>query len=81
MSGDATHVSAPAADGAGAQVAMRAALAHVPMESVAYINAHATSTPKGDEVEIGAIGTVFGEQIARGNGPLVSSTKGAMGHL
>ena len=81
LSGDASHVSAPAEDGAGAAGAMRAALADVPLDDVAYVNAHATSTPKGDEVELAAIRSVFQTRIQGGSPPLVSSTKGAMGHL
>ncbi len=47
MSGDAAHISSPSEDGSGAQRAMRMALRGLSLEDVAYINAHATSTPKG----------------------------------
>ena len=87
MSGDAHHITQPPADGAGAALAMRRALlsAGVACDDVAYINAHATSTPIGDDVEQRAIASVFGGvgsgSAMVGDAPLVSSTKGAMGHL
>jgi 3-oxoacyl-[acyl-carrier-protein] synthase II len=60
---------------------MHAALRHsgVPASSVRYINAHATSTPIGDEIEQEAVLKVFGEELAQHMA--VSSTKGATGHL
>jgi 3-oxoacyl-[acyl-carrier-protein] synthase II len=77
-SGDAWHATSPPPDGRGAQAAMRAALRSAGMEaaSVDYINAHATGTPVGDAVERRAIAAVFPSCNA-----IVSSTKGAMGHL
>jgi len=62
---------------------MKAALAQagVAPEEVGYVNAHATSTPQGDTLELKSIGKVFGEQKAREVPLMVSSTKGAMGHL
>ena len=84
MSGDAHHITQPPPDGAGAALAMRRALvgAGLSPEDVGYINAHATSTPIGDEVEQRAIASVFGKNdLQKGNFPKVSSTKGAVGHL
>jgi 3-oxoacyl-[acyl-carrier-protein] synthase II len=78
-SADAYHLTAGPEDGAGAQQAMRAALAQagVRPEAVDHLNAHATSTPVGDRGELAAIRAVFGG----GQGPAVSSTKSATGHL
>lgn len=86
MSGDAHHITQPPADGAGAALAMRRALASagISPEDVAYINAHATSTPIGDDVEQRAIASVFGSDAGSARAseyPHVSSTKGALGHL
>jgi 3-oxoacyl-[acyl-carrier-protein] synthase II len=82
MSSDAFHITQPPPDGAGAALAMRRALAGagVAPSEIAYINAHATSTPIGDDVEQNAIASVF---LSEGNNycPVVSSTKGAVGHL
>jgi len=81
MSGDGHHITAPHPSGAGAALAMHRALggSGVPLASVRYINAHATSTPVGDEIEQAAIKRVFGEGLV--GGVAVSSTKGATGHL
>jgi 3-oxoacyl-[acyl-carrier-protein] synthase II len=81
MSGDAHHIAAPPEDGNGAARAMRAALerAGLAADEVDYVNAHATSTPLGDLVELRAIREVFGAHA--GGGLSVSSTKSAMGHL
>ena len=88
MSSDAYHITQPPPDGAGAALAMRRALAvaGVAPSEIAYINAHATSTPIGDDVEQRAIASVFlNEESVGSNGasycPAVSSTKGAVGHL
>lgn len=77
MSDDASHITAPPSDGAGAQRAMINALtdAGLTADKVGYINAHGTSTPAGDVAESCAIQTVFGDEI------LVSSTKSMTGHL
>ncbi len=77
MSGDAHHITAPAEDGDGGFRAMKSALdmANVSSESVDYINAHGTSTIKGDEIELNAISRLFKHNI------FVSSTKSSIGHL
>ncbi|KAF6254541.1 thiolase-like protein [Scenedesmus sp. NREL 46B-D3] len=81
LSGDGHHITAPHPAGAGAALAMRRALhgSGVPAGSICYINAHATSTPVGDEIEQAAILDVFGPEQVRNIH--VSSTKGATGHL
>ncbi|MBM3633083.1 MAG: beta-ketoacyl-ACP synthase II [Alphaproteobacteria bacterium] len=80
MSGDAYHVTAPAEDGNGGYRAMRAALknASINPEQIDYINAHGTSTPLGDAVEIAAVKRLFGNQTHSFS---MSSTKSAIGHL
>ena len=80
MSGDAHHITAPAADGDGAYRAMRAALKNggVNPEEVDYINAHGTSTPLGDNIEVTAVKRMFG---AHANKLTMSSTKSSIGHL
>jgi 3-oxoacyl-[acyl-carrier-protein] synthase II len=80
LSADAHHVTQPPPDGSGAQLAMQRALktAGLKPADVAYLNAHATSTPIGDDVEQRAVATVFGDATSR---LAVSSTKGAIGHL
>jgi 3-oxoacyl-[acyl-carrier-protein] synthase II len=75
---DGYHVTSPAPDGHGAIACMEDALAQAGLSpaDIGYVNAHGTSTPVGDVIELSAIRTVFGE-----NGPAVSSTKGATGHM
>jgi len=74
-SGDANHITTPAPEGEGAARAMRAALQMAGNPKVDYINAHGTSTKYNDMYETMAIKSVFKEDV-----PLVSSTKGQIGH-
>ena len=80
MSSDAFHLTAPSEDGKGAYRSMRNALkrAGLPPDKIDYINAHGTSTPLGDEVELGAVKRVFGGHAYELS---MSSTKSAIGHL
>lgn len=80
MSGDAYHITAPSEDGSGGFRAMRAALkdAKLNPSDIDYINAHGTSTPKGDEIELTAVKRLFGEHAHKLS---MSSTKSAIGHL
>lgn len=77
---DAHHLTAPSPGGEGASRCMRMALRHAGLnaEDVGYINAHGTSTPQGDIAETMAVKTVFGEHARK---LIVSSTKGATGHM
>jgi 3-oxoacyl-[acyl-carrier-protein] synthase II len=79
-SGDAYHMTAPSEDGNGAARAMRRALQDAAMapEEVHYINAHGTSTPAGDPIEVAAAKVVFGAHAHR---LMMSSTKSMTGHL
>jgi 3-oxoacyl-[acyl-carrier-protein] synthase II len=80
LSGDAYHITAPAEGHAGAFRAMRAAFRNgglVP-EDVQYVNAHGTSTPLGDDLELEAVERFFG---GAARGLAMSSTKSATGHL
>jgi 3-oxoacyl-[acyl-carrier-protein] synthase II len=80
MSGDAYHITAPAPDGDGAFRSMQAALkrANITPSEIDYINAHGTSTPLGDELELGAVQRLAGNAAGRIS---MSSTKSAIGHL
>jgi 3-oxoacyl-[acyl-carrier-protein] synthase II len=78
MSGDASHITAPAPEGEGGFRAMRNALRDAKIEpsAIGYINAHGTSTPVGDGLEAMAVRNMFGERAVP-----VSSTKSMTGHL
>ena len=80
LSGDAYHITAPAEDGDGGYRAMRNAVrrAKLNLDDIDYINAHGTSTPLGDEIELGAVKRLFGDH---GYALTMSSTKSAIGHL
>jgi 3-oxoacyl-[acyl-carrier-protein] synthase II len=80
MSGDAYHITAPSEDGNGGFRAMRNALndAGLSVDQIDYVNAHGTSTPLGDEIELRAVERLFG---AACDGLTMSSTKSAIGHL
>jgi len=78
LSGDAYHITSPADDGDGGFRSMQLALkdSGLTANDIGYINAHGTSTPKGDEIEAGAVRRLFGETNVS-----MSSTKSAIGHL
>ncbi|HKF99162.1 MAG TPA: beta-ketoacyl-ACP synthase II [Xanthobacteraceae bacterium] len=80
LSGDAYHITAPASDGDGAYRCMQAAIrrAGIPPAAIDYINAHGTSTPLGDEIEVKAVERVVGNAAGR---IAMSSTKSSIGHL
>lgn len=80
MSGDAHHITAPAPDGDGALRCMKGAIrtAGISTGDIDYINAHGTSTPLGDEIELGAVQKLVGNAAGRMS---MSSTKSCIGHL
>lgn len=80
MSADAYHLTASHPEGKGAILGMKWALedAGLKPEDVDYLNPHATSTPRGDESEMLAVASFFGEHVSK---MVVSGTKGATGHL
>jgi 3-oxoacyl-[acyl-carrier-protein] synthase II len=80
MSGDAYHITAPAPDGNGAYRAMDAALKRAKLNpsDIDYVNAHGTSTPLGDVIELNAVKQVFGSSSKN---LAMSSTKSSIGHL
>jgi len=80
LSGDAYHVTAPHPEGSGAYRSMAMALKKSGLQpsDIDYINAHGTSTPLGDELELGAVRRLFGNAIGSLS---MSSTKSAIGHL
>ena len=75
-SGDANHITTPAPEGEGAYRAMKAAMRMAGDVKIDYINAHGTSTKYNDWYETMAVKKLFGKE----NAPLMSSTKGQIGH-
>jgi 3-oxoacyl-[acyl-carrier-protein] synthase II len=80
LSGDAHHITAPASDGDGGFRSMQMAIrkSGLSVEDIGYVNAHGTSTPLGDEIEVGAVKRLFG---SASDSLAMSSTKSAIGHL
>jgi len=80
LSGDAHHITAPAEDGDGAFRCMSMAIkrAGISASELDYVNAHGTSTPLGDEIDLGAVTRVVGNAAAKIS---MSSTKSSIGHL
>jgi 3-oxoacyl-[acyl-carrier-protein] synthase II len=81
LSGDAYHITAPAEDGSGGYRAMKMALKRAGLgpTDIDYVNAHGTSTPLGDEIELRAVERLFGGEGAEKL--IMSSTKSSIGHL
>jgi 3-oxoacyl-[acyl-carrier-protein] synthase II len=79
LSGDAYHITSPQPDGRGGYRAMQSALKHAGLnvDAIDYINAHGTSTPMGDTIELGAVKRLFGDHAYKLS---MSSTKSSMGH-
>ena len=80
LSGDAFHITSPSEDGDGGFRSMKAALGNsgIAHDKIDYVNAHGTSTPAGDEIEIKAVERLFGEHSKN---LYMSSTKSSIGHL
>jgi 3-oxoacyl-[acyl-carrier-protein] synthase II len=80
MTSDAHHITAPCEDGNGAARVMAKAIkdAGIRPDQIAYVNAHGTSTPVGDQIEVMALKTVFGDHVKK---LVVGSTKSMTGHL
>jgi 3-oxoacyl-[acyl-carrier-protein] synthase II len=80
LAGDAFHITSPAPDGDGGFRAMKGAIGHAGIDpsDIDYINAHGTSTPVGDEIELGAVERLLGQAAGKVS---MSSTKSAIGHL
>ncbi|MDP9128137.1 MAG: beta-ketoacyl-ACP synthase II [Pseudomonadota bacterium] len=80
LSGDAYHITSPAEDGNGGYRAMQMALnrAQINAEAIDYVNAHGTSTPAGDEIELKAVRKLLGPAASK---VMMSSTKSSIGHL
>ena len=80
LSGDAYHITSPAEDGNGGYRSMQMALkrAGLSPKDIDYVNAHGTSTPVGDEIELKAVERLFGDAA---EGLVMSSTKSSIGHL
>lgn len=80
MSGDAYHITAPSEDGDGGFRCMQAAIkrAGISPSDIDYVNAHGTSTPLGDEIELGSVTRMLGNHAANVS---MSSTKSSIGHL
>ena len=80
LSADAYHITAPAENGDGGYRAMQAAIINggIDISEINYINAHGTSTPLGDEIELGAVKKLFQDNISNIS---ISSTKSSVGHM